>query len=425
MGLLHLEFGWTLVDLAAFATAESDLREAVALLEVVGGERNFDAAKAHWRLGQISLETGRLAESDRELRLALARLREWQHDDDMLVIGVYDADKAEFHLKKSGLTGATLPVVTSPAAVGSLDMAHLLQLSAKQIGLTLNIKQVPGGGYWSDHWMKHPLGFGSILPRPSADLMFTMFFKSNAVWNESGWKNEKFDQLLVAARAQTDEAKRKQLYADMQVLVHEHCGIGIPLFRRHGGCVQHQHQRLRCTPAWRIHGTHGRGTGMALAMTGMAVELALAVRTSRVADARQTCARSGHGVQSLLKVVAQTWMLAESDVKTDVSVGCVIDREGGATHEQDLVAVGVLHQQINVQTFRHRAPQENAGVARLLEKHARRAQLAWNICGYQPKDIMVNIYTAVISNHFHHVQKLWARRWPFYSMLPMQTSSKQ
>jgi peptide/nickel transport system substrate-binding protein len=143
----------------------------------------------------------------------------------------YDPEKAKFHLKKSGLTGATLPIVTSAAAVGSLDMAQLLQLSAKQIGLTLNIKQVPAGGYWSDHWMKHPLGFGLILPRPSADLMFTLFFKSNAVWNESGWKNEKFDQLLIAARAQTDEAKRKRLYADMQVLVHEHCGLGIPMFR--------------------------------------------------------------------------------------------------------------------------------------------------------------------------------------------------
>jgi peptide/nickel transport system substrate-binding protein len=143
----------------------------------------------------------------------------------------YDPEKAKFHLKKSGLTGATLPIVTSAAAVGSLDMAQLLQLSAKQIGLTLNIKQVSAGGYWSDHWMKHPLGFGTILPRPSADMMFTLFFKSNAVWNESGWKNEKFDQLLIAARAQTDEAKRRQMYADMQVLVHQHCGLGIPMFR--------------------------------------------------------------------------------------------------------------------------------------------------------------------------------------------------
>lgn len=143
----------------------------------------------------------------------------------------YDLDKARFHLQKSGLVGATLPIVASAAAEGSLDMAHLLQLSARQIGLTLNINQMPVGGYWTNHWMKHPLCFGSISPRPSADMVFTLFFKSNAVWNESGWKNEKFDRLLVAARAQTDEAKRKQLYAEMQVLVHEHCGVGIPLFR--------------------------------------------------------------------------------------------------------------------------------------------------------------------------------------------------
>lgn len=143
----------------------------------------------------------------------------------------YDPEKAKFHLKKSGLTGATLPIVASVAADGSIDMAQLLQLSAQQIGLTLNIIQMPAGGYWTDHWMKHPLGFGNVNPRPSADMLFTLFFKSNAVWNESGWKSEKFDQLLIAARAQTDEAKRKQLYADMQVLVHEHCGVGIPLFK--------------------------------------------------------------------------------------------------------------------------------------------------------------------------------------------------
>jgi peptide/nickel transport system substrate-binding protein len=143
----------------------------------------------------------------------------------------YDPDKAKFHLQKSGLAGATLPVVASVAAIGSIEMAQLLQRSAQLIGLTLQINQMPVGGYWTDHWMKHPLGFGNINPRPSAGLLFTLFFQSNAVLNESGWKNEKFDQLLVAARAQPDEVKRKQLYAEMQVLVHEYCGVGIPLFK--------------------------------------------------------------------------------------------------------------------------------------------------------------------------------------------------
>ena len=127
----------------------------------------------------------------------------------------YDPEKAKFHLQKSGLAGRSLPIVASEAATGSLDIAQLLQLSAQQIGLKLDIKRVPADGYWSNHWMKHPLGFGNIGARPTADLMFSLFYKSDAGNNESGWKNEQFDQLLLAARGETDEAKRKQMYADM------------------------------------------------------------------------------------------------------------------------------------------------------------------------------------------------------------------
>ena len=128
------------------------------------------------------------------------------------------------------MVGKSLPVVATPAANGSIDMAVLMQQSAQKIGLTLNVNRVPADGYWSNHWMKHPLGFGNINPRPSADQLMTQFFKSDATWNESGWKNEQFDQLVLAARSETDEAKRKQMYGDMQVLIHEKCGIGIPVF---------------------------------------------------------------------------------------------------------------------------------------------------------------------------------------------------
>jgi hypothetical protein len=88
---------------------------------------------------------------------------------------------------------------------------------------------VPADGYWSNQWMKVPVGFGNINPRPSADILLTQFFKSDAQWNESGWKNPQFDQLVVAAR-ETDFAKRKAMYADMQTLIHEKGGLGIPVF---------------------------------------------------------------------------------------------------------------------------------------------------------------------------------------------------
>lgn len=142
----------------------------------------------------------------------------------------YDIDRAKYHLKKAGLTGARVPVFASPAAEGSVDMAALLQLSGIEAGMHFGINRVPADGYWSNHWMKHPLGFGNINPRVSLDELFSLFYKSDAPWNESGWNNPQFDQLLAAARGEGNEAKRKQMYWDMQEIISDQCGVSIPVF---------------------------------------------------------------------------------------------------------------------------------------------------------------------------------------------------
>jgi peptide/nickel transport system substrate-binding protein len=141
----------------------------------------------------------------------------------------FDPEKAKFHLQRSGIGNTTIPL-HAMASSTMLDQAVLIQQAAQQIGLTVDVKRMPADGYWSNVWMKQPLTMGSINPRPSADVLFTLFFKSDSTWNESAWKNEKFDQLLVSARGERDEAKRKQMYGEMQTLVHENCGIGLPVF---------------------------------------------------------------------------------------------------------------------------------------------------------------------------------------------------
>jgi len=142
----------------------------------------------------------------------------------------FDLDKAKFHLAKSGVGAATVPVVASPAALYSVEMALVMQQSAQKIGLNLDVKRMPADGYWANHWLNSQVGFGNVNPRPSADTLLTLFYKSDAAWNESRFKSDKFDQLLIASRAETDAAKRKQQYADMQVMIHEQAGTGIPLF---------------------------------------------------------------------------------------------------------------------------------------------------------------------------------------------------
>lgn len=142
----------------------------------------------------------------------------------------FDPEKAKFHFGKAGVLGSTIPLVASTAADNSVEMATLMQQGARKIGLTLDVQRVPSDGYWSNYWMKSAVGFGNINPRPTADLLLSQFYLSGADWNESRWKNEKFDGLVVAARAERDEAKRKQIYHDAQELIQNESGVAIPAF---------------------------------------------------------------------------------------------------------------------------------------------------------------------------------------------------
>lgn len=142
----------------------------------------------------------------------------------------FDPEKAKFHLEKAGVLGTPIPMVVAETARASIEMGSMLLEDGRDIGLQIDLQRVPSDGYWSNYWMKVPIGFGTITARPTADLMLSLFYKSDGPWNEAGWKSEQFDEMLVAARAEPDFDRRKQFYDDMQVMIHETGGTAIPVF---------------------------------------------------------------------------------------------------------------------------------------------------------------------------------------------------
>ena len=85
-------------------------------------------------------------------------------------------------------------------------------------------------GYWSNYWLKAPVHFGNINPRPTPDILFSLLYASTAPWNESQYKSEKFDKMLLEARGSLDEAQRKRIYDEMQVMVANEAGTAIPVY---------------------------------------------------------------------------------------------------------------------------------------------------------------------------------------------------
>ncbi|OED39365.1 peptide ABC transporter substrate-binding protein [Chromatiales bacterium (ex Bugula neritina AB1)] len=142
----------------------------------------------------------------------------------------YDPDKAAHHLKKSGFDG-TLPLHTSNTTFpGAEAMAALVQQSAAAAGLKMDIVREPADGFWSKVWMQKSFVSGAWGGRPTADIMLTTAYSSEAAWNDTMWRRKDFDEKLVAARAEVDFDKRKAHYHDLQLMIQEDGGAGIPFF---------------------------------------------------------------------------------------------------------------------------------------------------------------------------------------------------
>ncbi|GMG83042.1 ABC transporter substrate-binding protein [Paralimibaculum aggregatum] len=142
----------------------------------------------------------------------------------------YDPERAKALFEKAGVYGQAIPIVASDAAGYSVEMATLVQQAGAEIGMPFDVQRVPSDGYWSKYWLKAPIHFGNINPRPTPDILFSLLYASDAPWNESQFKSEKFDAMLVEARGELDFARRKEIYGEMQVMVSNEAGTAIPVY---------------------------------------------------------------------------------------------------------------------------------------------------------------------------------------------------
>lgn len=141
----------------------------------------------------------------------------------------YDPDKARFYWKKTDLSGIEI-FVSNAAGDFAVDATVLLKESAKAAGIDIKVTRMPEDGYWDSTWMKVPMCASNWNSRPTADLMLTLVYHSDAEWNETQWKNERFDELLVLGRKTTDPAKRYEIYCEAETLLHDTGGAFNPMY---------------------------------------------------------------------------------------------------------------------------------------------------------------------------------------------------
>ncbi len=143
----------------------------------------------------------------------------------------YDVDKAKYHLKKAGYSKISLQFHAAETGfAGSVDAGQLMRESAAPAGIDIQVVREPNDGYWSDVWMKKPWVACNWLGRPIENWMFSQVYAADASWNDTYWKHERFNKLLVQGRAELEPTKRREIYVEMQRIVNGEGGVVLPLF---------------------------------------------------------------------------------------------------------------------------------------------------------------------------------------------------
>ncbi len=113
---------------------------------------------------------------------------------------------------------------------GADDCAILYQEHAKKAGIKINVVREPSDGYWSNVWTVKEFCMCYWSGRPTEDLMFSVAYADKAPWNDTKWAHKRFNELLVAAKAEVDQKKRAQMYAEMQEICKDEGRTLVPMF---------------------------------------------------------------------------------------------------------------------------------------------------------------------------------------------------
>jgi peptide/nickel transport system substrate-binding protein len=143
----------------------------------------------------------------------------------------YDPDRARHHLKLAGLDRLQVDLSTAEAAfAGATDAAVLYAEHAREAGIDINVVREPSDGYWDNVWMNKPFCACYWGGYPTEGEMFAIGYAPDAAWNDTFWTDEKFESLRIAALSELDTTKRREMYAEMQRILHDDGGALIFAF---------------------------------------------------------------------------------------------------------------------------------------------------------------------------------------------------
>jgi peptide/nickel transport system substrate-binding protein len=134
-----------------------------------------------------------------------------------------DIDKAKFLLKQAGHEKLNVTLYSSTAIAGMLESATVFAQQAKQAGVSVQVNNGPPDTYFASKYLKWAFGQTNwpAIPIPN---WINESLTQKAFYNETHWHKPSFDQLVLKAQGEQDEAKAKELWHEVQKILWDQGG---------------------------------------------------------------------------------------------------------------------------------------------------------------------------------------------------------
>ena len=140
-----------------------------------------------------------------------------------------DLEQAKSLLKQAGRENLSVELVTAPVFQGIVEAAQVFTEQAKGAGVNVKLRKVDSGTFYGDNYLKWPFAQDFWATR----VYLTQVAQGdlpNSPFNETHWKDPKFVSLIQQARAEADDAKRKDILHAAQKMQYDEGGYIIQYF---------------------------------------------------------------------------------------------------------------------------------------------------------------------------------------------------
>jgi peptide/nickel transport system substrate-binding protein len=192
--------------------------------------RNLGLVAEHHHVCKIHPEYAKLPPLERDVEKAKQLLAESGHPDGLDIEIACPNDPS-----------------WQPAAI----QAMVQQWADADIRVKINL--MPGAEFW-DVWDKVPFGYTLWYHRPLGIMVLGLAYRSGVPWNESGYSNPEFDELLTQAEGILDVDERRKVMAKLEKILQSDGPIVQPFWRAVFTFYDKKVQGFRMHPSTYIFG---------------------------------------------------------------------------------------------------------------------------------------------------------------------------